>query len=441
MKGSNKIIIGVCVVLVAGLVWLFWVLNPKEKYNWYETYRVKDKEPYGTYVMGELLKNYYPGKKFTLSEKPVHETLDPNRNEKSSYIFIGEALYLDSADVKTMLNYVDAGNDVFIASLELPRELTLNFRDFQCYWRGYNFELDSLVQMNFTHPDLGQKDPYPFVYAFKGKNMPHSWAWLDTSYLCEPYNVSTGAPTARHRSFAQLGYYSTPYDSGRLNFICMPYGRGNFYFHTSPLAFTNYFLVKERQLDYAGKVMSHLKPGDIYWDEYSRIPHFSHNNNHNQDSENDPGGKADSPLQFLLQQKSMRWAWFTLLFGVVLTFLLFRTKRRQRIIPLLEPNANTSLEFVQTIGRLYFLQNNHRGLCKQMMRHFLAFIRNKYYFSTVRINEELMLKIAERSRVDIGIIKDIFTRYHLIDKTATEITDNELIEFHQSLGNFYQNCK
>jgi hypothetical protein len=76
-----------------------------------------------------------------------------------------------------------------------------------------------------------------------------------------------------------------------------------------------------------------------------------------------------------------------------------------------------------------------------MMRHFLAFIRNKYYFSTVRINEELMLKIAERSRVDIGIIKDIFTRYHLIDKTATEITDNELIEFHQSLGNFYQNCK
>jgi hypothetical protein len=428
---NNKVIIGICAALVAGLIWLFWVLNPKEKYNWYETYRIKDKDPYGTYVMGELLKHYYPGKKFILSDRPVHETLAlPASKERSSYVFVGEALYLDSADVQVMMRYVDQGNDVFIASLELPRELTLNFRDFQCYWRGYNFAMDSLVKLNFTHPALGQKDPYPYVYAFKGKNMPYRWAWLDTSYLCGSNNT-----------IAQLGYYNTPYDSGRLNFICIPYGRGNFYFHTTPLAFTNYFLVKERSLDYAGKVMSHLKPGDIYWDEYSRIPHFSAGNNHDRDGANNPGGKADSPLQFLLQQRSMRWAWFTLLFGVVLTFLLFRTKRRQRIIPLLEANTNTSLEFVQTIGRLYFLQNNHRGLCKQMMRHFLAFIRNKYYFSTVRINEELMLKIAERSRVDINIIKDIFTRYNLMDKTSTEITDNELIAFHQSLENFYKNCK
>ena len=137
----------------------------------------------------------------------------------------------------------------------------------------------------------------------------------------------------------------------------------------------------------------------------------------------------------------MRWAWFTLLFGVVFMYLIFRTKRRQRVIPLLEPNSNTSLEFVQTIGRLYFLQNNHRGLCKQMMRHYLAFVRNKYSLSTLKINEELFSKIASRSKVNIETIRNIFNSFGLIDKTAAEINDKELINFHQSIDSFYKNCK
>src|ERR1043166_7534396 len=132
-KNSNMMII-IASVLVLGLVWLFWYFSPAEKHKWYETYKVKDKEPYGVWVIGELLKSYPPGSDFHISEKEsVHETLAPDKLKgPSSYVLIGEALYLDSADVETMMNFVSQGNDVFISSMELPKKLTVNLPEFQC---------------------------------------------------------------------------------------------------------------------------------------------------------------------------------------------------------------------------------------------------------------------------------------------------------------------
>ena len=428
MKKSNNTIIWVIVsaVFLCGLVWVIWYLMPKDKFNWNESYRINDKEPYGGYVIGELLKKDQKKKDFNIIQKrSLHETLDTNKvSPDSKYIFIGGALYLDSADIQSMLSFVRSGHDAFISSEELPSDLTVNLKEFQCYWHGYTYRSDSIARMNFYHPDLVAKNSYPYSFIQKDEIISYSWAGFNTSNICE-----------NSYEFTKLGYFKTKYDSETVNFVCIPYGSGNFYFHTTPLVFTNYFLLNDRALDYAAKTFSHLKPGNIYWDEFSRNYHY------NGDDGNGGGRESESPLQFLLEQKSMRWAWFTLLFGVVLMYLLFRTKRRQRVIPLLEPNTNTSLEFVQTIGRLYFLQNNHRGLCKQMMRHYLAFVRNKYSLSTLKINEELFSKIASRSKVNIETIRNIFNSFGLIDKTAAEINDKELINFHQSIDSFYKNCK
>ena len=425
-KSSNTMIIVIAVLVVAALATLFWLLGPKQqKHNWYETYKIDDREPYGTYVIGSLLEKYHPQNKFTVNvNKPVSELLDmKNISSPASYVMIGENLFLDSADAQTMLKFVTGGNDVFISSLELPYTLTINLPDFQCYWKGYKYDTDTTAKMNFVHSSLKEIKPYQYTYWRRDEASAYYWAYFEPDYLCGYTN-----------SLTRLGYFTTVTDSEHLNFVKIPYGKGNFYFHTSPLVFTNYFLLNERAIEYAGKSLSHLRPGDIIWDEYSRVPHYK----------GEKGGRGehgDSPLQFLLQQKSMRWAWFTMLFGVVLMYLLFRTKRKQRIIPLLEPNTNTSLEFVQTIGRLYFLQNNHRGLFRQMMRYYLSFIRNKYYLSTAKVTDELITKIAQRSKVDKEIISGIFSQYNLADKTATEISDKELIAFHQSLEYFYKNCK
>src|ERR1051326_3625095 len=152
--------------LLAGLVWLLWYFAPRDKYNWYESYHISDKEPYGGYVIGELLKNYHKGNEFNIMEKkPVHEVLDEKKLKGvSDYVFIGEALYLDSADVQTMLQFVNKGNDVFISSMEIPQNLTINLKEFQCYWKGYKFLYDTTANMNFYHPSFAVKKPYSYSF-------------------------------------------------------------------------------------------------------------------------------------------------------------------------------------------------------------------------------------------------------------------------------------
>ena len=46
----------------------------------------------------------------------------------------------------------------------------------------------------------------------------------------------------------------------------------------------------------------------------------------------------------------------------IILFIFFNAKRRQRIIPIIEPLVNSTVDFTKTIGNLYFQQNNNADL-------------------------------------------------------------------------------
>ena len=70
---------------------------------------------------------------------------------------------------------------------------------------------------------------------------------------------------------------------------------------------------------------------------------------------------SDSPLRFILSQPALKWAWYLLLAGVLI-FIIFNLRRTQRPIPILPKNLNTSVEFVKTIGNLYYQEGDIRNL-------------------------------------------------------------------------------
>ncbi|MEW6470391.1 MAG: hypothetical protein AB1458_15875 [Bacteroidota bacterium] len=431
---KNRIIIVVSVLLtVGGLVWLFYYLNDGgNKYKWYEDYRMSNKEPYGGYVISELLRSYYKNEKFEVMKKSFSETMKKDSASKAgkNYVFIGENIFLDSASLQDLLKFVKKGNNAFIASKDIPEELMHEIYDYVCnpYWQGYSYYEDSLAEMNFYHPALEDKKNYRYIYRIRDKNYYYNWRCIDGSYFCDE-------PTR----FIPLGYLHADHDSKMVNFAKINYGKGHVYLHTSPLVFTNFFLVSDTGVAYAEKVFSHLQPGTIYWDEYSRVPHYEKKKS-NDPWDNDRGNQGESPLQYILAQPGLKWAWY-MMFALALVYLLFRAKRRQRIIPLIEPNVNTSLEFVQTIGRLYFINNDHRKLCIQKMKQFLAFIRARYFVATNNLDEKLIQRIAVKSQVPEEKVALIFKQYNWLSKTGLEITDFELIKFHESMDYFYKNCK
>ena len=210
------------------------------------------------------------------------------------------------------------------------------------------------------------------------------------------------------------------------------------FFIVRQLLFSNIQLIDEEHLAYADRVFSYLNEGPIYWDDYSRASefvarHYNRNNPFNKTL------SSESPLQYILSQPPLAWAWYLLL-GLGFLYLIFRGKRKQRIIPVLEENKNTSLEFLSTIGRLYFLRNNHKELAIQKMKLYLAFIRERYHIQTKALDAAFIKRLAVKSEIQEEKIDQLLMLSKNIHN-SNYVSEVTLIDFHNKIDHFYKNCK
>ena len=120
--------------------------------------------------------------------------------------------------------------------------------------------------------------------------------------------------------------------------------------------------------------------------------------------------------------------------------MIFVGKRRQRPIPVLEKIQNTSLEFIKTVGKLYYTERDHRGISMHKMKLFNNFLRSRYSINANTITDELKERIALVSGVGMENVNKIYTGYFWIEKQI-EIDDNDLIDFTTAINNFYKHCK
>ncbi|MGD1846992.1 MAG: hypothetical protein ACFB10_16505 [Salibacteraceae bacterium] len=421
-KNGYFILLG---VVVLGILLILWANQRAERrLVWYESYEEGDRQPYGLYLLFQLLKDEFPDQQFHPINNSLVESLPlKNNGPRSNLLLIGDYLYLDrGGDFDHLMEYVASGNNAFIATKNLPYDVMSELRFFECgYMESYPIYTDSSINLNFLHPNLRTEKGYNVSFHYKFEPVQYEFTYIDTNEFCIDY-----------LPFVCLGEF----DEGYINFIRVDYGEGAFFLHSNPLAFTNYYLRHRDNLEYTEKVFGHLLEGDIYYDFYHK---YFHRERSQETPREKPGMARQGPLQFILSEPALRWAWYLLLAGTLLYFL-FRSKREQRVIPVLEGNPNTSLEYIQTIGRLYFLQNDHQKLAVHKMKLFLAFVRDRYRLSTNEMDEALIKKIALKSQLPYDDIKTIFNHFAVVEK-RDQIDDFLLVNLHHALQKFYDNCK
>jgi hypothetical protein len=421
---SIYIFVGVIVLIIAG----YFVITNIKSYKWYESYDAEDKNPYGNYALTELLKTTH---ELQVVDGPLNET----KLKRGNYLFVGSYFDIDSAQSETLLEYVKRGNNAYIFSNSQPYNLIQQFGQFDCDTLEseveYSDEIDTTVvdslvnktsyidnrkpsaDMSFSKLKSSIKKKYHFVYVEKNKPEKYYWSYVDSSYFCH---------------FNKIEVLGT-IDKKHINYYRIKYGKGSFIFHTNPIVFTNYFLINKHAVEYGDEVFSDLKQGTIYWDEYNKEFHYN----------NSPGRRTSSPLKFILSEPALKAAWYLLLI-LVLLYIIFYSKRKQRIIPVLEGNYNTSIEFTESIGKLYFLQTNHQKLALQKMKYFLGFIRQRYHYATNTLDNNFIKRLSAKSGIPIGHVEVIFQQYKTLSGYHG-IAEDTLINFHQALEYFYQNCK
>jgi len=415
-RGTVTIIVLFC-VLAAGIL-LYFVFNGEGKhYQWMETYRVDSGQPYGTLFMRKMLQSYRPENEFILNDKqPLKEVLrevqDPANTD---YVFVGQNIFLDDESLIALTEFLEAGGNVFIASVAPPARIIDAI-----YYRECNvdlvFQFNRVlsVNMNFFHDSLKSWTGHDFAFRYAAEDVPYDWNYINDSVFCD----ST-------RSIVALGHQQDE----QVNFIRIPAGKGNVYLHSNPLAFTNYFLTDGKKLGYVSGVFSHLDGKNMIWDEFSKIPNIDDTNAYN------------SPLYYILQQPSLKYGWWLLLLTVVL-YVLFASKRKQRVIPVQEARTNTSLEFVNLIARLHYKNGNHLDMARKKMKYFLYFVRSKYGIHAEKFRDEHIRRLSEKSDVSVNEVQGIFSQYYLIEeKFRDDIEVSRLVNLYETIENFYRQCK
>ncbi len=393
--------------------------------SWEENFKSDKKNPYGTFLIFQLLQKGAPDARITRIKENIADKL-PTPYKDATFISIRTELPHDKAGIDTLFAFISTGNTALLSLNYFPPALQKSFlQDCLCPEddrEEYEIEVfeAKTVHCNLKYPGLQMVSAPSFSIRNRDGMISYPWTHFGPKSRCSDQH-----------SMTPLGYLN----DSVVNFLRIPYGQGFFYLHATPQAFTNYQLRREEVLEYAERVFAFIGEGPVFWDAME--DDFRDEEAANQP----PGGSplANSPLKYVLSQPSLTWAWYILLF-MGLSFLIFHAKRRQRIVPVLEPNINTSLEFVTTIGRLYFLQNNHRRLCLQQIKLFQQFLRDRYGVQFTSLEGANLDKLAEKSRVPKAHIEEIL-RFNADAASSRIMPEKSMMQLHRLLQEFYRTCK
>jgi hypothetical protein len=359
-----------------------------------------DKIPYGTYYAYENIHHFFDDAEIAPSSASP-ETFD--REEKgSAYVIIGKTVRPSERELDAILSHVYAGNKVFISALDIGKNLldslTLKVKNESGY---YDFD-DSLTI------SVEDKDEVSSSFTYPGFRMDNYFSSMDTGYT-----TVLGRTKGGHANFVRISFN----------------GGGTIMIHLSPVAFSNFFLLHKENKKYYDLAMSAIPDTVNYvrWDDYYR----RHINGEDIDK---PSGF--SKLGEILKNETLSWAfWLTLLLFAII--YIFESKRKQRIIkPLVQP-ANTSLDFVQTVGRLYFQRRDNKNLATKIVTHFLGHIRSAYNLPTSALDEEFEKRLAFKSGYSIETIKNIIEDIKSIEAKPS-LNDEELLALNDKLEKFYK---
>jgi len=401
-------------LLVVGMV--FIEMSKPKKVNWKPTFSKSDKIPYGNYVLYNQLNDLFPDQETKVVQQPIYNQLNDWEagDETVTYLFLNDRFAIESFDSEQLMDFVESGNTAFIIAQDI--------------FLGGN-----------SYSDINA-DTFKLATEFRGKDwfvdeeekLPKIWLEGQGDFEGINFvNCDLYAPDGYRLKKRSGGNIFTNFDStyvqilgankeGRPNFLKFPYGKGHFYFNSAPYAFTNYnILSEEGNMDkYVSLALLHLPQQTVWWDEYYKVGR----------------GESQTPLRYILSNQPLKW----LLYMTVLTIpllLIFEGRRRQRVIPIVEPPKNTTLEFVETLSALYLSKNDHKNLADKKINYFFEFIRNRLHFASIQYDDEFYRLLSDKSGASFEDTQRLFTIIRNIQMKES-VSEDSLILLNKRVDDF-----
>jgi len=373
----------IAALLLVALV--FGIVSQYRQVNWQRNYERDSRQPFGTELLYEQWHTLFEGSEVEEVNQSAFQQLVYQSHTAHCYVFVNQKLPFYAESTRELLRFVQAGNQVLMAAHAFPPELEEEL--------GVSGE--SLVMMAAMSEGTFVRDTVELrVGNGPGFRFPHQ----DARAFFTLSQDTEAQALGRDRQ-------------GRINFVRVPYGGGNFWLHSHPNVFGNYYVLDSLRRPYLEAVLGQLPRTDTtWWDEYYKVANLRFRPDRRED-ENTGDDEPERPnlLAYLFSQPALAWALSIAILGLLL-YTGFEIKRKQRVIPPLAPLPNTTLAFAQTIGRLYFQNGDHRNLIHKRIRVLLDHIRSAYFLPTHRFDQDFLHQLAAKSGLDEKELTQLFRR-------------------------------
>ncbi|MFT4095373.1 MAG: hypothetical protein QM640_17230 [Niabella sp.] len=399
MKKALPYILGV--LLAVAIIYQFFGRNKRgKKVSTYISLNKRDKNPYGSYVFFESLKTFFPKAAFKINynqpgDAKVFGGIEPDQ----LYVILQPEFDPSDSDFDDLVTFIDRGNNVFISAFSVNKEVE-------------KFVKAKASLYNFMF--------YPF--GENGEDTMHEF--LNTP----PFTKET---RFHYPGTAMEGFFTKVNDSitkvlgksnrNEPNFIHLKKGDGNLYIQLCPLVFSNYFLLYKNNIRYFEQVFSQFPASTslVIWDEYF----------------NYPSGKEKGWFRSIMKNPYFSAGIITALL-LLLIYTLTETRRRQRAIPVMEKPVNDSLEFVKTMGLLYYEKGDHRNLSQKISTYFLENVRSRYKIFANKTDDTFIKELSDKSGADKQLVSNIVYSIQRINNEGL-VSDRELLELQNNIETFY----
>ncbi|MEO7308305.1 MAG: hypothetical protein ABIR78_10865 [Ferruginibacter sp.] len=367
-----------------------------------ETYSKKDKKPFGADIAYRQLEAMYEANVIRDKKQGFKNTWQNISDTGALYICIAQKLFVNDEEADAMMEYVYAGNSLFISAGVIDDILLDKI--------GCNvISGDPMIEkaigfMKNTAVSSVSKPGATFAYYY---------------YPFQNYFIDIDSSNTR-----VLGYN----DLNKPNSIVHFYGKGKLYLQCEPRAFSNYFLLKENNYEYLKNTVAFTQPEPehVYWDDY----YNKLRNRKNSD-------KGFSTFSEIMKHPPLVYAfWIAVI--LMLLYILFNGKRLQRVIQQIKPNENTTVTFTETIGRLYLQKKDNKNIADKMITYFNEYIRNTYFLNTNHVNVDFIAVLGRKSGVDKDKVDTLY-RTIVATQNSDVVNDYQLLSLHEQIQNFYKN--
>lgn len=448
MRASRVYIIGMAVFAI--LVVALQLQMPK-RFVWNPTYATADIEPLGCYVFDSMMRQTMP-RGYTVEHKSLAQL--SREKEVRNVVVLGEEENLSDIDIKALHKLLRRGSRVLmtnsakyygtLADSSLAREF------------GFFVQVDNAFDISDvrSYIDTYHRQPFDTIFWHHGGGYPSGLFRVSRlvtgCYLVTdpdvPMDVLAHVETHESGTYAYERFFranraaldsidmDTVYNDieaseipiDRPVAVSVREGKGELVYLCTPRLMTNYGVLDPVGGQLALRLMNRLSDRAVVRTaSYATGEALERYNR--------------APTHYFLSHPPLRTALQVAIVGV-LVFMAFHARRRQRVIPLLKPARNHSLEFVQLIGSLYFQHHDNADLLRKKFQLWAETLRHHLGIDVTEADadHDNARLIATRTGRNHTGVANLLRTLHQLGDTGWEVSDMRLMELVKEMNEIEQ---